>query len=178
MYDILNAGPRRRFTVSGVLVSNCLYGAGVDKLAQMLKVSKVQAQRFKDQYFMRLPRVERFIDEVIRRGRSRGYVYNWAGRPLYAEREFCYALPNHLIQGGGADVVKRAMVDIGKDAPMLLQIHDQLIFEVNDGEEDQFIPEWKAKMENAFPAMNGMSLKVDVTKSRVSLAEKDMQKCS
>lgn len=176
VYDILNAGPRRRFTVSGVLVSNCLYGAGVDKLARMLKVSKVQAQRFKDQYFMRLPRVERFIDEVIRRGRSRGFVYNWAGRRLYASREFAYALPNHLIQGGGADVVKRAMVEIGEHECMLLQVHDQLIFEPYLDEAEEVVRKCQPIMENAFPEMNGMRLKVDVTYSTESLAERDMKK--
>lgn len=153
-----------------------LYGAGEEKLAKMLGVSRIAARRFKDQYFMKLPRVERLIDDIIRRGRSRGYVYNWAGRRLFAEREFCYALPNHLIQGGGADVVKRAMVDIGVEAPMLLQVHDQLIFEVDAGTEAQHIPKWKHLMENAFPEMNGMRLKVDVTTSSKSLAEKDMVK--
>ena len=170
--DLLGIDRQRAKTLNFAI----LYGAGVDKLALMLKVSRLEASRFKDHYFMKLPRVERFIDEVIRRGRSRGFVYNWAGRRLYASREFAYALPNHLIQGGGADVVKRAMVEIGENECMLLQVHDQLIFEPHLDEAEEVVRKCQPIMENAFPEMNGMRLKVDVTYSTESLAERDMKK--
>lgn len=153
-----------------------LYGAGIEKIARMLKCSKQEAKRLKLLYFMKLPNVERFIDQVIRTGRARGFVHNWFGRRLYADKEFCYALPNHLIQGGGADVCKVAMVRIGPDAPMVAQIHDQLIFEEDF---DDNLPEkaarYKQIMEDAFPEKNGIRLKVDVSWSKTSLAERDME---
>jgi DNA polymerase I-like protein with 3'-5' exonuclease and polymerase domains len=97
---------------------------------------------------------------------------------MYADKEFCYALPNHLIQGGGADVVKQAMIEIDRTyryIPMVLQVHDQLVFEMNDDDMKE-IPKIKEIMESIFPMMNGMRLSVDVSVSRHSLAEKDMVK--
>ena len=154
-----------------------LYGAGVDKIASMLKCSVEAATRLKLKYFMGLPKVENLIDSIIRTGRSRGHVVNWMGRRLFAFKEFCYALPNHLIQSGGADIVKKAMVTIDKELPelmMTLQVHDQLIFEMTE-DEYVHIERIKQIMEDAFPAMNGIKLRVDIKWSAASLAERDMQ---
>lgn len=154
-----------------------LYGAGEEKLANMLGVTRPEARRLKQKYFMALPNVEKFIDNVIRTGKSRGYVINWIGRKLYAEPEFCYALPNHLIQGGGADVVKLAMVRIAQEFPdikMVLQVHDQLVFDMAP-EEFVCIPRIKEIMESVWEK-NGMKLTVDVSWSERSLAERDMKK--
>ena len=158
-----------------------LYGAGPAKIAKMLGIAVEEARRLVDRYFMALPRVERLVEDIIGTGRGRGYVNNWKGRKLYADKEHCYALPNHLIQGGGADVVKSAMIEIdryikGKDISMVLQIHDQLIFEVprtNDLTEVKVI---KEIMENTYPSRNGMKLTVDVSSSELSLAERDFRK--
>lgn len=157
-----------------------LYGAGVEKIAWMLGITVSEARRLKDKYFMALPKVEALVDRIIRTGRSRGYVTNWFGRKLYADRQFAYALPNHLIQGGGADVVKVAMNRIDEHPElgklwMVLQVHDQLVFELTD-EEMKYIPLIKKTMEEVFPEMNGMKLSVDVSVSKRSLAEKDMEK--
>lgn len=158
-----------------------LYGAGTDKIASMLGVSKEEANRLKTRYFMALPKVERLVDDVIAVGRGRGHVNNWYGRKLYAEKEFCYALPNHLIQGGGADVVKIAMVRIdellrGTDVHMVLQIHDQLVFEYPLGMDNTLLKEIKNIMEDVYEAKNGIRLTVDVSYSGKSLAERDMKK--
>lgn len=155
-----------------------LYGAGVDKIAAMLGISVREAQRLKDKYYMAMPKVESFIDSVIATGKARGYVVNWAGRRLYAHKEFAYALPNHLIQGGGADVVKIAMVRIAEEFPDLImnwQIHDQLVFEMLP-EEYQYIPRIKEIMESVYKPRNGMKLEVDIEWSSVSLAKRDLIK--
>lgn len=155
-----------------------LYGAGEEKLAYMLGISRSEARTLKLKYFMALPKVERFIDTVIRTGKSRGYVKNWLGRKLYSDPKFAYALPNHLIQGGGADVVKVAMNKIYNEYPemgMVLQVHDQLVFDVHPSNFGK-LTKIKEIMENAFPPMNGMRLTVDVSHSKVSLAERDMEK--
>ena len=154
-----------------------LYGGGDQKLADMLGLHLTEARRLKLKYFLALPRVELFIDAVIRTGRTRGYVRNWLGRKLYADREFCYALPNHLIQGGGADVVKAAMVQIDKELPdikMILQVHDQLVFDITPSQLHH-VPRLKEIMENVWEK-EGMKLEVDVSWSNKSLAERDMKK--
>ena len=155
-----------------------LYGAGDAKLAGMLGVSLKEAKQLKLKYFMALPKVERLVDQIQRTGKSRGYITNWFGRNLYADPNHVYALPNHLIQSGGADVVKVAMVKIAEaypDIPMVLQVHDQLVFEVRP---DQYhiLPQIQEIMETAFPPMNGMALKVDVEWSAISLAARDLKK--
>jgi DNA polymerase-1 len=154
-----------------------LYGAGDAKIALMLGISIAEARTLRYKYFMALPMIERFIDAVIGTGRTRGYVKNWLGRRMYASPQFCYALPNHLIQGGGADVVKRAMVEIDKMNPelfMFLQVHDQLLFDMEDEEKRVWVPEIKRVMESIYPEMNGIRLSVDVKESRQSFAEIDM----
>lgn len=156
-----------------------LFGAGPDQISSELNIPRVEAAKLKTRYFLGLPRVERFINEVIRTGRARGYVKNWFGRRLYAERDFCYTLSNHIIQGGCADIVKIAMIrchEILKDwdAFMVLQIHDQLLFEIRPDDMKKLIPLLKEAMETAFPAMNGVTMKVDVKYSTKSFAELDM----
>lgn len=155
-----------------------LYGAGIDKIAGMLKVSTLKAKALKDIYFSKLPKIEALIDGVIRTGRARGYVYNWAGRKLYADREFSYALPNHLIQSSGADVVKDAMVKIHSEFPSLwcvLQVHDQLVFELLP-EELIHVPRIKDIMESVYVPKNGIKLTVDITIYRKSLGERHGEK--
>lgn len=154
-----------------------LYGGGNAKLALALGIPIQEAARLRTKYFMALPKVEQLIDDVIRVGRARGFVRNWLGRKLRSDYEFAYALPNHLIQGGGADIVKMAMVQIDKEFPhvkMIAQIHDQLIFDMKP-EEFVHIPRIKEIMESIW-TMNGMKLEVDVSWSERSLAERDMQK--
>lgn len=158
-----------------------LYGAGADKIAGMLGISRSQAMMLKARYFMGLPAVESFINKVIDTGRSRGWVANWLGRKLHADYEYCYALPNHLIQGGGADVVKVAMnridteVSLGSSVGLVLQVHDQLLFEIKP-EDLSKVAQIKEIMENVFPPLNDMRLSVDVSWSAKSFAERDMVK--
>jgi DNA polymerase I len=157
-----------------------LYGAGPPKIARMLGITTEEAKRLRTKYFMGLPRIEHLIDKVITTGKHRGYVVNWLGRKLYAKPDECYALPNHLIQSSGADVCKVAMVkihDTFPNIPMVLQIHDQLVFEMSFEDYPQ-IPKIVKIMEEAFPIMNGMQLKVDVSWSPTSLSERDMRKGS
>lgn len=155
-----------------------LYGAGPDKIAAMLGITPKEAAKLKLEYFGALPRVEKFIDSVIRVGRARGYVTNWAGYRLYADREFAYALPNHLIQSGGADIIKRAMVKLWEDGYVtdyrlpVMQIHDQLVFDTeNDNGFDKIIK----VMEDIFPEKNGMKMKVDYSWSDKSFATRDLK---
>lgn len=154
-----------------------LYGGGDAKLGAALGIVLAEARRLKLKYFMALPKVQDFVEQVIRTAKSRGYVKNWLGRKLHTLPEFAYAAPNHLIQGGGADVVKTAMVRIANEMPelkMILQVHDQLVFDMRP-QEFFHIPRIKEIMESVWE-MNGMKLTVDVSWSATSLAERDMIK--
>ena len=177
-YDILNAGPRNRFTVDGHLVSNCLYGAGIDKLAKMIGTTPQEARDIKLDYFGKLPLVERFIRSVTKTGEARGFIYNWMGRRCYIEKkEWAYILPNHLIQGSGADVIKDAMNSIDHflkpyESRMVLQVHDELVFEIKKGEEEIVEP-IKKIMEDVYQPRNGMKLTCSTEFSTVSWGHPD-----
>lgn len=124
-----------------------IYGMGSVALARQLGVSRAEAQRFIDSYFAHLPRVKVCMDSLVEQGRRQGYVTTLFGRrrPMpdlhssdprtrsYAER----AAANAPLQGTAADIIKIAMVrlaprlhDAAPSCRMLLQVHDELVFEV------------------------------------------------
>ena len=155
-----------------------LYGAGLDKIAHMLGCTRDEAKRLKVKYFLALPRVESLVKNIIDTGKKRGYVINWLGRKLRSEWEFCYALPNHLIQGGGADIVKVAMSrlqDAGLCEGLCLQIHDQLVWDVPERWARDNYAKIKEILEDVWEK-NGVRLRVDASYSAKSLAEEDMAK--
>jgi DNA polymerase I len=131
-----------------------LYGMSDFGLAQRLEIGRAEAKEITTAYFARFPSVRAYIEQTIEEGRRNGYVSTILGRRRYmpgltsgnymlraaAERE----ATNAPLQGSAADIMKLAMVRIdhalresGIDAKMLLQIHDELIFEVRAGERDR-----------------------------------------
>ncbi len=124
-----------------------LYGMSDFGLAQRLEIGRAEAREITSAYFARFPSVRSYIERTIEEARERGYVTTILGRRRYmpalassnymlrsaAERE----ATNAPLQGSAADLMKLAMVKIEQalaaaplDATMLLQIHDELIFEV------------------------------------------------
>lgn len=131
-----------------------IYGISGFGLARQLGIGRGDAQRYIDAYFDRYPGIKAFMDDTKQQAHDKGYVETPFGRKCHvrgineknqalrgnAER----AAINAPIQGGAADIIKRAMTrleraltDANLDAKMLLQVHDELIFEVPDGQVDQ-----------------------------------------
>lgn len=116
----------------------------------------VKAHELLEKYFERLPAVKTFIRNVQKVAKDRGHIVNWLGRRSYFGPGVpTHKAPNYLIQGGCADDVKIAMVRVGallegKKSRMLLQVHDELLFEIFYGEE-YLIPLIKEIMEGAYP---------------------------
>jgi DNA polymerase I len=126
-----------------------LYGMGIDKLSKALSCTPEEAKKFRRDYFDGLPMVENLLIRDKARAKNAGLVRDWMGRVFYfPDERFSYKATNAIIQGGSADCVKSAMVEL-MDAPILLQIHDELLFEVSDVAE---VSEFKKIMESAFPA--------------------------
>jgi DNA polymerase I len=149
---IFDVGPfaevtRNQRTMAKSVNFGLLYGMSDFGLAQRLEIDRATARSMTEAYFARFPGVRGFIDRVLDEARERGYVETLLGRRRYmpelrsrnymlraaAERE----ATNAPLQGSAADLMKLAMVRIdrrlnaeGLDAVMLLQIHDELIFEV------------------------------------------------
>lgn len=148
-----------------------LYGMGAEKLAASLKCSTLEAKGIKKQYFSRLPKVKQFIRRVIETAERRGHIKTWVGRKLYfPNKELCYKAPNHLIQGGCGDIARHAMVSLQRNifdevkSKMLLQVHDELLFEIHKDELD-IIPAIVNIMENTYEPFNGMRLTCGVEHS-------------
>lgn len=132
-----------------------LYGGGAQKLATALKIALKRAKDLKKKYFTTLRRVQALIKGLQAKGVHRGFIVNWFGRRLLLDEERPYTLPNHYIQGGCGDVCKKAMIAMDKyiedkEIFMLLQVHDEVIFEVKYGEEHHLTP-LKNIMETTYP---------------------------
>lgn len=133
-----------------------LYGGGIQKLANALGTSTLEAKSIQQRIFRAVPEVKNFIRNVIQTAESRGYLVNWMGRRLYyPNKKLAYRGPNGLIQGGAADVFKKAMNDVhdflaDKKSRIVLPIHDELVLEIA-WEESHIVEEIKGIMEGVFP---------------------------
>ena len=143
-----------------------IYGISAFGLSQRLNISRGEAKELIDGYFASYPGVKSYMDESIEKGRNNGYVTTMFGRKRYlrdiqsrnsllrsnAERNAI----NAPIQGTAADIIKIAMIRIhnklensGLDAAMILQVHDELIFEVAERDLERLREIVVAEMENA-----------------------------
>ena len=140
-----------------------IYGISGFGLARNLRIPRNEAQGFIDRYFERFPGIRTYMDDTVAFAKDHGYVQTLFGRKIntpeinakgphagFAKR----AAINAPIQGTAADVIRRAMIrmpDAIRDIPakMLLQVHDELIFEVDEGSADALITAARDVMENA-----------------------------
>ena len=128
-----------------------IYGSSAFGIARQLGVSQTEARRTIERYFERYQGVRRFLDDTIEQAREAGHVRTLLGRRRYlpdlgsrnralrqaAER----AAVNSVIQGTAADLIKKAMVAVdaalaarGMESQMILQVHDELVFETPEAE--------------------------------------------
>ncbi|MFG6499673.1 DNA polymerase I [Sulfitobacter sp. 1A13191] len=149
-----------------------IYGISGFGLARNLRIPRAEAQGFIDRYFERFPGIRTYMDDTKAFAKEHGYVQTLFGRKIntpnigakgpqagFAAR----AAINAPIQGTAADVIRRAMVRMPEaiadlPATMLLQVHDELLFEVEKGAEDALIAAAREVMENA----NDPVVKLDV----------------
>jgi DNA polymerase-1 len=140
-----------------------IYGMSAFGLAKNLSISRTEAGNYVKQYFARFPGVKRYMDDTRKTAHEQGYVETLFGRRLYlpdlksrqrgliagAER----AAINAPMQGTAADIIKRAMIDVdqwllGRESEirMLLQVHDELVFEVREDCVEQYREEIATRM--------------------------------
>ncbi|MDI9350240.1 MAG: DNA polymerase I [Candidatus Symbiobacter sp.] len=143
-----------------------IYGISAFGLANQLGVAQSDAKRFIDAYFLRYPGIRDYMEEAKKFAHDHGYVMTLFGRKCHidgiktavgAKRGFAERQAiNAPLQGSAADIVKHAMVKIpaclaaaGSRARMLLQVHDELVFELPADEIETTAPLLKKIMENA-----------------------------
>jgi DNA polymerase-1 len=154
-----------------------IYGMSKYGLANRLDISIDEAEKFMLDYFATYPRIQDFMRQTIADASERGYVTTMMGRIRYMPqikssnrqlREFAERTSiNTPIQGSAADLIKKAMIDIHRAlleqnllSRMILQVHDELVFEVPQAEVDTMTQLVKLKMEHAYKL--DVPLKVDV----------------
>ena len=154
------------------------YGISAFGLANRLRIGNSEAQELIDQYRASYPRVIQFLDGLIDEARDRGYVETLLGRRRYVpqitsrnpnDRAYAERIAvNMPIQGTQADMIKRAMIAIharlgaeGLGARMILQVHDELVFEVPEAEVEAVTDLVREEMASALP-LDGVPIVVDV----------------
>ncbi|MEL6997134.1 MAG: DNA polymerase I [Pseudomonadota bacterium] len=142
-----------------------IYGVTAFGLSNNLRIPRAEAQDFIDRYFAKFPGIKQYMEDTKAHAREKGYVETLFGRRIHTPgitqkgpgRGFSErAAINAPIQGTAADVIRRAMIRIpdaisqaGLDARMLLQVHDELLFEVPEDQAGATADVVRAVMENA-----------------------------
>ena len=143
-----------------------IYGISAFGLAKQLSISNHEANNFIKKYFDKFPGIKKYMEDTKALCREQGYVETLCGRkcffPKIKDKNFAYrsfqerAAINAPIQGTAADIIKRAMIKIyeknisnNNDCKMLLQVHDELIFEVKESKLEKYQALIRQEMENA-----------------------------
>ena len=154
-----------------------IYGMSAFGLAKQLDITRPEAQEYVDLYFKRYPGVKEYMEQTKEKAREDGYVETVFGRRLYLHeinakngmrRQYAERTAiNAPMQGTAADIIKRAMISLDKDIQtgkfdmrMIMQVHDELIFEIKESQVDDAIKLITNKMEQA--AELSVPLVVDV----------------
>ena len=144
-----------------------IYGISPFGLADQLGISPDEAKEYIELYMGRYPAVRKYLEKTVKDAYKFGYVTTLAGRKRYVpelksaqfnQRSFGERVAtNAPLQGGAADIIKVAMINIdsyldsaGLQTRMVLQVHDELVFEVPPLEEGVVTPKIESLMENAF----------------------------
>ncbi len=154
-----------------------IYGISAFGLSQNIGISRNEAKNIIDEYFVQFPAIKKYMDSIILKARKQEYVETYYKRRRYlpninsrnavirsvAERNAI----NAPIQGTAADIIKIAMIEIQKElinqnmqSKMILQVHDELVFDMLNDEKDKLIPLVKGKMEQVIDL--GVPLVVDI----------------
>jgi DNA polymerase-1 len=158
-----------------------IYGMGVNALRANLGSTREEAQKFYDDYFAKLPKIREYFDNCLSEARGLGYTETMFGRRRYfagikSKLPFVRAMAERMamnapIQGSAADIVKLAMIKadkvlekagLGEKARLLLQVHDELIFEVEEKDVEEAEKIIAEAMESVVPG------KIKFTVSRAS----------
>lgn len=163
--DLVSSGMRRN---AKMVNFGIIYGISAFGLSQRLNIPRKEAADIIENYFLQFPSIKKYMDQSIAFARKHGYVETILGRRRYlrdinsanatvrgfAERNAI----NAPIQGSAADLIKVAMINIHREilnkklkARMILQVHDELVFDVPHNEVESLIPLVRDGMVNALP---------------------------
>ena len=155
-----------------------IYGISAFGLSQRLEIPRGEASEIIKTYFTQYPGIKNYMESTIETAKEKGYVETLSGRRCYirnidskngtirngAER----AAINAPVQGSSADMIKLAMIQVKKllakeeiQTKMLLQVHDELLFDLHLSEQEHLVPKIVATMEKALPLPYDIECKVE-----------------
>ena len=154
-----------------------IYGMSAFGLAKQIDVSRTEAKQYIDGYFDNYPGVLQFMNETKEKAKSQGYVETVLGRRLYLpqinsknkmqQQHALRTAINAPMQGSSADIIKKAMIDIqdwidmeDHEIKMFMQVHDELVFELDAEKADEYANSLKLMMSNALKLR--IPLEVDI----------------
>lgn len=155
-----------------------IYGMGYKKLSEELKIPQAQAKEYIQKYFEHFSGLYNFFENVKKNAKENGYVKTLLKRKRFFD--YANATPmllagydresvNSILQGSAADIIKTAMIQIlpllDDDKKMLLQIHDELIFEVKEELAQEFAKQVQNIMENVFKLEIPLKTSLSIAKS-------------
>ncbi|MGC6427479.1 MAG: DNA polymerase I [Akkermansiaceae bacterium] len=153
-----------------------IYGISAFGLSQRLGIPRGEAAEIITTYFQEYPAIKEFMEATVEDARKKGYVETLSGRKrsmrelqnrnqtirANAER----AAINSPIQGTAADMIKIAMIRVAgllknHETKMILQVHDELLFDLHQDEHEELLPKIKTAMENALLLPSGVPVRID-----------------
>jgi len=154
-----------------------IYGMSAFGLAKQIDVSRTEAKEYIDAYFENYPSVAQYMEDTRESAKIQGYVETVMGRRLYLpqinaknkmlQQHALRTAINAPMQGSSADIIKKAMLDVhdwidqdNTDIKMIMQVHDELVFEVKVDKAEEFAHKIQDLMEGAY--LLDIPLKVDV----------------
>lgn len=174
-YDEVNADQRRNAKTVNFSI---IYGAGSTNLSRQLNINRNEASELIDQYFKQYKGLKKYMDETVEFARENGYVSTLMNRRRFlrdinsrngmmksqAER----IAVNTPVQGTAADMIKKAMIDIHLylkkeqlESTIIMQVHDELVFDAKKSELEILKPVIREKMKNALPGLQ-VPIKVEM----------------
>jgi DNA polymerase-1 len=145
-----------------------IYGMSAFGLAKQIDVSRTEAKAYIDAYFENYPGVLDYMDNIKETAKAQGYVETVMGRRLYLpqinaknkmlQQHALRTAINAPMQGSSADIIKKSMLDVyqwigdeNPDIKMIMQVHDELVFEVKASKADEFAHKIQTLMSDTYP---------------------------
>lgn len=154
-----------------------IYGMSAFGLAKQINVSRTEAKQYIEAYFDNYPLILEYMDNTKELAKMQGFVETVMGRRLYLpqinaknkilQQHALRTAINAPMQGSSADIIKKSMLDVNEwidgnntNIKMIMQVHDELVFEVQAHKADEFAKQIKTLMESAYPL--SVPLKVNI----------------
>ena len=147
------------------------YGAGINRISSVFKITKSQAEALRQHYYRTYPGFRALSDKASTVAKTVGKVRLWSGRYRHflKPQEEAHKAMNSLIQGGAADIVESVMIEcfeefVNEDCRLLLQVHDSLVFEIKEDQLQHYAKLIRSTMEgvNEHTHKFGVKFAVDV----------------